>query len=94
MKHGVGLANEIAFKVVLSKLQIFRSIDSNSVKDFPKDPKDAPKTVRCCCCSSSSCSFDNYKQGKRISGNLLPVASLLSLCKCERVCVSMAACGS
>jgi hypothetical protein len=93
MKHGVGLANEIAFKVVLSKLQIFRSIDSNSVKDFPKDPKDAPKKVRCCC-SCCSCSFENYKQGKRISGNPLPVASLLSLCKCERVCVSMAACGS
>ncbi|KAJ6686162.1 PHOSPHOLIPASE D [Salix purpurea] len=29
-------------------VQIFRSIDSNSVKDFPKDPKDATKTNLMC----------------------------------------------
>ncbi|XP_061966960.1 phospholipase D beta 2-like [Populus nigra] len=29
-------------------VQIFRSIDSNSVKDFPKDPKDAPKKNLVC----------------------------------------------
>ena len=27
-------------------LQIFRSIDSSSVKDFPKEPKDAPSKVK------------------------------------------------
>jgi hypothetical protein len=27
-------------------VKVFRSIDSNSVKGFPKDPKDAMKMVR------------------------------------------------
>lgn len=30
-------------------MQIFRSIDSNSVKGFPKDPKDATVKVSDCC---------------------------------------------